>query len=91
MRVEQKLQQQSAIARHHKQQLTVDKQFEAENRSQFSATLIQFNAATGTWLCQLDDGSTMYARSISAVGSKGRGDVVSLYKPVQGIAIIRYL
>lgn len=91
MRPEQKLQQQSALARHHAQQLTIDNQFAADNRTQFAATLIQFNAATGQWLCQLDDGSTIYARSISAVGSKGRGDVVSLYKPAQGTAVIRYL
>lgn len=87
----QKLQQQSVIARTSAQQIAVEKQFELDNRSQFSATLIQFNAANGLWLCQLDDGSTMYAKSISAVGSKGRGDVVSLYKPQQGMAVIRYL
>lgn len=87
----QKLLEQAATSRHHAQQLAVEKQFESENRSQFSATLISFNASSGTWLCQLDDGSTIYAKSISAVGSKGKGDIVSLYKPSQGMAVIRYL
>lgn len=91
MRPEQKLLQQSAIARSHASTLKSDRALEQENKSQFAATLIQFNAATGQWLCQLDDGSTIYAKSISAVGSKGRGDVVSLYKPQQGTAVIRYL
>lgn len=91
MRPEQKLQQQSAIARNHASTLKSDRILEEENKSTFSATLIQFNANLGQWLCRLDDGSTVYARSISAVGSKGRGDVVSLYRSQQGTPVIRYL
>lgn len=88
---EQKLQQQAATFRHHRSTIESDRILEQENKSTFSATLIQFNADLGQWLCRLDNGSTIYAGSISSVGSKGRGDVVSLYKPAQGIPVIRYL
>ena len=87
----QKLQQQSAIARSHASTLKSDRVIESETKSTFSATLINYNADLGQWLCRLDNGSTLYAKSISAPGSKGRGDVVSLYRPQQGIPVIRYL
>jgi len=87
----QKLQQQSATSRYHRQQLQIDNQLGEESRSSFSATLIQFNSAIGLWLCRLDNGSTIWAKSISSVGSKGKGDVVSLYKPSLGTPVIRYL
>lgn len=91
MRPEQKLQQQSATSRYQRQQVQIDNQLVDENRSSFSATLVRFDSATGQWLCRLDNGSTIYARSISSVGSKGKGDVVSFYKPSQGMPVIRYL
>lgn len=87
----QKLIQQSAIARSHASTLKTEAALQNETKSTFSATLIQFNADLGLWLCRLDNGSTLHAKSISAPGSKGKGDVVSLYKPAQGMPVIRYL
>lgn len=87
----QKLIFSSATFRSHASTLKTEAALDMTHKSTFRATLIQFNADLGQWLCRLDDGSTIYAKSISSVGSKGRGDVVSLYKPAQGDAVIRYL
>ncbi|MGL4618733.1 MAG: hypothetical protein ACRCZS_06690 [Chroococcidiopsis sp.] len=87
----QKLQKQSQVARSHASTLKSDRALTIENLSSFSATLIDYNADLGWFVCRLDNGSTIYAKSISSVGSKGIGDVVSLYKPAQGMPVIRYL
>lgn len=69
----------------------VDSQDAEAARTQYSATIVKYDALQSLWMCKLPDGSIIPARSISPGGSKGNGDVVSLYKPAQGMAVIRSL
>jgi hypothetical protein len=88
MTPEQRLREQAAIARYNRQQGIAERQLDESARQQYSALLVSFNADIGAWLCRLPDGSTTYARTISPVAGMGVGDVVSLYAPGQGMAII---
>lgn len=60
-------------------------------REQFSATLLSFNADSGLWNCRLEDGSIIMARSIANSSSAGIGNVVSLYKPSVGTAVVSWI
>lgn len=91
MRPEELLQQQAAIARTQRSSLKVEQQELQQNRTQLSATLLSFDSALGAWRCRLEDGSVIYAKSITSSGGKGAGSVISLYKPAQGMAIIKWL
>lgn len=82
------LQEQAAIARYNRHQSQLLSQLDESARQQYSALLVSYNANLGAWLCRLPDGSTMYARTISPVAGMGVGDVVSLYAPGQGMAVI---
>lgn len=86
--LEDRLQEQAAVARYNRHQAQVERQLDESARQQYSAMLVSYNANLGVWLCRLPSGSTMYARTISPVAGMGVGDVVSLYAPSQGMAII---
>jgi len=88
---EQILSQQAHIARANRARSLVQQQQAEANRTQLSATLLQFDAASGLWLCQLPDGSRVYARSITNSGGKGRGSVVSLSKNGTAMPTIKFL
>ena len=88
---EQILIEQTIIARSQRSQERVEFLNVEANRQQFSATIIGFDATTGLYLCRLEDGTVLRARNISAGGSKGKGDIVSLNRSSQGLALIKTL
>lgn len=87
----QLLRQQATIARSHRHQSQVAAQQKEASRQQFSATLVSYDAGVGMWLCRLEDESIVWARSLSPTAGHGVGSVVSLYRPAQGMAIVKSL
>lgn len=89
MTPEQILAQQASNTRAARLQSAIDKEASVASRTQHSAQILGYNADVGVWMCALEDGTVVWARSLSPGGSKGSGDVVSLYKPMQGMALIK--
>lgn len=87
----QLLKQQANIARSHRHQSQVLAQQKESSRQQFSASLVRYDASVGLWLCRLEDESLVWAKSLSPTAGYGVGSVVSLYRPAQGMAIIKSL
>lgn len=87
----QLLRQQAALARNHRHQNQVLAQQKESQRQQFSAVLMRFDAEIGMWLCRLEDESTVWAKSLAPTAGHGVGSVVSLYRPAQGMAIVKSL
>lgn len=86
---EQILAQQAHIARAARLRHQAEKEQARDNRTQYGATILGFDADTGLYRCQLLDGTIIYARSIGS-SSAGTGDAVSLSKN-QGTNKLRHL
>lgn len=88
---EQRLQDQATMSRAARVRSQVTRQEDEATRQQFSGEIVGYDAATGAYVVRLENGSTVLARSLSSGSGKGRGEIVSIYIPGQGMAVLRSL
>lgn len=90
-RPEQRLEKQAAIARGIRARSQRAQQDDEAERQQFSGEILDYDAPQGAWVVRLEDGSTILALSLSSGSGKGKGEIVSVYVPAQGMAVLRSL